>query len=130
MVGVQVFSVKQVLCADGARPVLADRDAKEFRAPHPVGFPIPSAPVPPVVTQGWVIGGGGAFDLHVPLNRHAPQLVERDALGRSVRPRTAALKVHPVLSRRKYFWATHRLPLFGCRRKAHAQRAFQTWSST
>jgi hypothetical protein len=39
MVGVQVFSIKQVLSTDGAMPVLLDRDAIEFRAAHPIGFP-------------------------------------------------------------------------------------------
>jgi hypothetical protein len=55
MVGVQVFSIKQVLRADGAVPVLVDRDAIEFRAAYPIGFPIPGTPVLPVVVKGRII---------------------------------------------------------------------------
>ena len=72
MVGVHVFSIKQVLGADRALPVLVNRDAKEFRATHPVRFSVPGASVLPVAAEPWVIRGGGAFDLHVSLYRHTP----------------------------------------------------------
>ena len=72
MVGMQVFSIEQVLRADRTLPVLVDRDTKEFRATHPVRFSIPGASVMPVVAEPWVIRGGGALDLHVSLYRHTP----------------------------------------------------------
>jgi hypothetical protein len=72
MVGVQVFSMEQVLRADRTRPVLVARDTQALRATHPVRFSVPGASLMPGVAEPWVIRGGGAFDLLVSLYRHTP----------------------------------------------------------
>jgi hypothetical protein len=68
VVGVQFFSVEQVVTAYRTRPVLISRYFVELRTFFPIGFTVSGHAVLPIFGEFGVIGGSGAFDFNVTFN--------------------------------------------------------------